>query len=88
MPVHVFVSRENAKDGVWACVEIVDEGPGIPQSILPHVFDKFFSRSEGRGIGLGLYIAKRIASAHRGDLTADRYEGKGARFTLRIPALR
>jgi signal transduction histidine kinase len=52
------------------------------------VFDKFFSRSEGRGIGLGLYIAKRIASAHRGDLTADRYEGKGARFTLRIPALR
>jgi hypothetical protein len=33
-----------------------------------------------------LYIAKRIASAHGGDLTADRYAGKGARFTLRIPA--
>jgi signal transduction histidine kinase len=86
-PVHVFVSRENAKDGVFARVEIVDEGPGIPESILPHVFEKFFSGSEGRGMGLGLYIAQRIASAHRGDLTADRYEGKGARFTLRIPAL-
>jgi signal transduction histidine kinase len=35
---------------------------------------------------LGLYIAKRIASAHHGDLVADRYAGKGARFTLRIPA--
>jgi two-component system, OmpR family, sensor kinase len=87
-PIHVFVSRENARDGAWARVEIVDEGPGIPESILPHVFEKFFTGStEGRGLGLGLYIAKRIASAHRGDLTADRYEGKGARFTLKIPAL-
>jgi signal transduction histidine kinase len=86
--VHVFVSRDIAKDGPWARVEIVDEGPGIPESMLPHVFEKFFSGgAEGRGLGLGLYIAKRIASAHRGDLTADRYEGKGARFTLRIPAL-
>jgi signal transduction histidine kinase len=87
-PVHVFVSTEKAKDGVLARVEIVDEGPGVPESILPHVFEKFFSsRPEGRGMGLGLYIAKRIAWAHRGDLSADRYEGKGARFTLRVPAL-
>jgi two-component system, OmpR family, sensor kinase len=87
-PIHIYVTRENTKDGAWARMEIIDEGPGIPDSILPHVFEKFFSaRGEGRGLGLGLYVAKRIASAHRGDLTADRYAGKGARFTLRIPAL-
>ena len=87
-PVHVYVSRENAADRVWAKLEIIDEGAGIPESILPHVFEKFFSAgTEGRGLGLGLYIAKRIASAHHGDLVADRYVGKGARFTLRIPAL-
>ena len=87
-PVHVYVSRENAADRVWAKLEIIDEGPGIPESILPHVFEKFFSAgTEGRGLGLGLYIAKRIASAHHGDLVADRYAGKGARFTLRVPAL-
>lgn len=87
-PVHVFVTRENADDGAWARVEIIDEGPGIPKSVLPHVFEKFFSaRAEGWGLGLGLYIAKRIAAAHCGDLFADRYAGKGARFTLRIPAL-
>src|SRR6185503_19656078 len=68
-PVHVYVSRENAADRVWAKLEIIDEGPGIPESILPHVFEKFFSAgTEGRGLGLGLYIAKRIASAHHGDL--------------------
>jgi len=87
-PVHVYVSRENAADRVWAKLEIIDEGLGIPESILPHVFEKFFSAgTEGRGLGLGLYIAKRIASAHHGDLVADRYAGKGARFTLRVPAL-
>ena len=87
-PVHVFVSRTKARDGVWARVEIVDEGPGVPEAFVPHVFEKFFSgRSEGRGVGLGLYVAKRIAAAHGGDLGVDRYEGKGARFTLRIPAL-
>jgi signal transduction histidine kinase len=87
-PVHVYVSRENAADRVWAKLEIIDEGAGIPESILPHVFEKFLSAgTEGRGLGLGLYIAKRIASAHHGDLVADRYVGKGARFTLRIPAL-
>jgi signal transduction histidine kinase len=87
-PVHVFVSREIAKDGAWARAEIVDEGAGIPDSMLPHVFEKFVSGgTEGSGLGLGLYIARRVAAAHGGDLTADRYEGKGARFTLRIPAL-
>jgi two-component system sensor histidine kinase MtrB len=75
-------------DVAFACVEVVDEGPGIPEAVLPHVFDKFFSaRASGRGFGLGLYVAKRIASAHGGDLEADRYEGKGARFTMRIPEL-
>ena len=86
--VYVNVRRELVKDVAFACVEVVDEGPGIPEAVLPHVFEKFYSaRTNGRGFGLGLYVAKRIASAHRGDLEADRYEGKGARFTLRIPEL-
>jgi two-component system sensor histidine kinase MprB len=57
-----------------------------PLAILPHVFEKFFSARRERRNRPRLYIAKRIASAHGGDLTADRYAGKGARFTLRIPA--
>jgi len=87
-PIDVFVARENAEGGSWGRVEIVDEGPGIPESILPHIFDKHFTaRAELGGRGLGLYVAMRVASAHGGDLSADHYAGKGARFTLRIPAV-
>lgn len=85
-PVHVYIERENTEDGALGRVEIIDEGPGIPDAVLPHVFEKFYSaRGERGGLGLGLYIAKRIAAAHGGDLTADRSVGNGARFTLKIP---
>jgi signal transduction histidine kinase len=86
-PVHVYMNRENTGSGALARIEIVDEGSGIPESVLPHLFEKFYSvRGErGEGLGLGLYIAKRIASAHGGDLTADHCVGKGARFTIKIP---
>ena len=86
-PVHVYVDRENTESGARARIEIVDEGSGIPESVLPHLFEKFYSvRGErGEGLGLGLYIARRIASAHGGDVTADHCVGKGARFTIRIP---
>jgi len=87
-PVYVNVSLEPAMHGAIAQLEVIDEGSGIPEAVLPHVFEKFFSaRTTGPSFGLGLYVAKRIASAHRGDLAADRCEGKGARFTLRLPAL-
>jgi two-component system, OmpR family, sensor kinase len=86
-PVHIYMERENSESGALARIEIVDEGSGIPESVLPHLFEKFYSvRGErAEGLGLGLYIAKRIASAHGGDVTADHYIGKGARFTIRIP---
>jgi two-component system OmpR family sensor kinase len=84
--VSVFIAPQ-LKDGrMWGCVEIVDEGPGIPEELLPHLFERFLTgRTQKGGVGLGLYIAKRIAAAHQGDLIADRCPGKGARFTVRIP---
>jgi signal transduction histidine kinase len=55
---------------------------------LPHVFERFRTgRGDGSGFGLGLYIAQRIATAHHGEVIADRYPGKGARFTVRLPVL-
>jgi two-component system OmpR family sensor kinase len=80
--VTVFVSKNELR----ANVDVVDEGPGIPADILPHVFERFVSgsRREG-GLGLGLYLAKRIAAVHGGDLTVESPPGKGARFTLTLP---
>ncbi|HEX7053287.1 MAG TPA: GAF domain-containing sensor histidine kinase [Burkholderiales bacterium] len=87
--IDVFVRREErAGRPPRATVEIVDEGPGIPPEQLPHLFERF-STGRGRegGLGLGLYLAKRIAAVHGGDLTAESQPGKGARFTLTLPAL-
>jgi signal transduction histidine kinase len=84
-PVSVSVLETRDDGKAWGQIEVVDEGPGIPDAELPHVFDQFTGSRAG-GVGLGLYIAKRIATAHGGDLVADRHPGKGARFTLRVPA--
>jgi signal transduction histidine kinase len=83
--VTVFVSKSRQRVNV----DVVDEGPGIPADILPHVFERFVSgsRREG-GLGLGLYLAKRIAAVHGGDLTVESPPGKGARFTLTLPVAR
>lgn len=86
--VSVFISQENKERKVWGRAEIVDEGPGVPADVMPHLFDRFSTgRGESGGVGLGLYIAQRIASAHGGNVVADRCPGKGARFTLRLPLL-
>jgi signal transduction histidine kinase len=87
-PVNVFVSQVQEDQRAWGRIEVIDEGPGIADAVLPRVFEPFVTgRIESGGVGLGLYIARRIALAHGGDVAADRYPGKGARFTIRIPAV-
>jgi signal transduction histidine kinase len=89
--INIFVRREQAANRPpLAMVEVVDEGPGIPPEQLPHLFERFHTGLPGgreSGLGLGLYLAKRIAAVHGGDLTADSEPGRGARFTLSLPAL-
>ncbi|MFK4088921.1 ATP-binding protein [Kribbella sp. NPDC020789] len=72
-----------------AVVEVTDNGPGLSQETLPHVFDRFYKADAARtrtpGSGLGLAIALENARLHGGDLTACNEEHGGARFTLRLP---
>lgn len=85
-PVTVLVSRWTGEEGEWARVDVVDEGPGVAAELLPRIFERFVTgeRREG-GLGLGLYLAKRIAVLHGGDLTVESTAGKGARFSLTLP---
>lgn len=68
-------------------VVVTDHGPGIPAEQLDHIFDRFWSgRSDTRGTGLGLPIAKQVAMAHGGTLTvaSPGSAGDGAAFTLTL----
>lgn len=72
--------------------EVQDEGPGIPEEELPHIFEDFFRASnvgETPGAGLGLSIAKKIIDAHEGQILvknlASESGGGGTRFTVVIP---
>jgi signal transduction histidine kinase len=69
-----------------------DEGPGLADADLPYLFDLNYQsaingRTAGRrnGLGLGLAIARMLARAHGGELTAANRPGGGARFTLCMP---
>ncbi|MFE7425961.1 ATP-binding protein [Streptomyces sp. NPDC057545] len=85
-PVRVAVRTE----GDELVIEVRDHGPGIPEDVLPHVFDRFYKASASRprsdGSGLGLSIAMENAHVHGGDITASNSpDGDGAVFVLRLP---
>ncbi|MFB6215887.1 MAG: ATP-binding protein [Candidatus Aenigmatarchaeota archaeon] len=69
---------------------VSDDGAGIPEKDLPHIFDRFYrvdkSRSRGTGgTGLGLTIAKEIIESHGGRITAKSSEGEGSTFKFTLP---
>ncbi|MEK7721476.1 MAG: ATP-binding protein, partial [Elusimicrobiota bacterium] len=70
-------------------ITVADNGPGIPQDILPRIFDPFFTtKDEGQGTGLGLSICRRIAEEHGGSITCLSAQGEGAVFRLELPIVK
>jgi hypothetical protein len=72
-----------------AVVTVTDQGSGIPDDMLPRVFNKFWRRGDGgrrSGTGLGLYIVKGLVEAHGGDITAGLAPSGGAQFRFSLPA--
>ena len=65
-------------------VTVGDTGPGIPPDRLERVFEPFFTTKQS-GIGMGLAICRRIATAHGGTLTVQSRPGEGASFRLALP---
>jgi signal transduction histidine kinase len=69
-----------------AIVSIEDTGAGIPVEAQSRVFDPFFTtKTVGRGVGLGLSIARTIVERHGGSLTFETQSGRGTRFSIRLP---
>jgi two-component system NtrC family sensor kinase len=67
-------------------VEIADTGPGIAPEHLQHVFTPFFTtKSQGKGMGLGLSIARDIIRAHHGTVSMQSQGGKGTTVVMQLP---
>lgn len=76
-------------DHVWLVV--TDDGPGIPESELPRLFERFFRselvrKSTTHGSGLGLAISREIVRAHGGDISVRTVIDEGTTFIVRLPA--
>ncbi|MFH8285196.1 sensor histidine kinase [Streptomyces antibioticus] len=90
-PPGTTVTARVRRDGPWLCVDVQDDGQGIPADLLPHVFERFArgdsSRSRASGsTGLGLAIVQAVATAHGGAVTVDSAPGRTV-FTVHLPAL-
>ncbi|GGL98786.1 two-component sensor histidine kinase [Streptomyces fumigatiscleroticus] len=90
-PPGTTVTARVQRRGPWVCVDVEDNGQGIPPDLLPHVFERFArgdsarSRSTG-STGLGLAIVQAVATAHGGAVTVDSMPGRTV-FTVHLPAL-
>ncbi|WP_327183919.1 HAMP domain-containing sensor histidine kinase [Streptomyces sp. NBC_01334] len=85
------VTARVQRRGPWLCVDVQDNGQGIPADLLPHVFERFArgdsARSRNTGsTGLGLAIVQAVATAHGGAVTVDSVPGQTV-FTVHLPAL-
>ncbi|MCB9743536.1 MAG: GAF domain-containing sensor histidine kinase [Alphaproteobacteria bacterium] len=83
----VRVSCRDAGDRV--CVDVMDDGPGIPADQLQAIFRKFGrlpgQEQRGQGLGLGLYVSRALMEGHRGQLHMRSELGEGACFTMEFP---
>jgi signal transduction histidine kinase len=77
------------RDGEAVVVEVSDNGRGIPEASLPHIFERFYRvpdpETRVTGTGLGLAIAKRIVEGHGGSVSVVSEFGKGSTFRARLP---
>ena len=68
-------------------LEIEDTGSGVPPDLLAHIFDPWVTtKAQGKGSGLGLSIARQVVTSHGGTIRAQNRPGKGAVFTIELPA--
>jgi PAS domain S-box-containing protein len=76
-------------NGPWLTVEVIDEGPGIPEDELNTVFERFGqgkSKKEHLGSGLGLSICKALVELHGGTISVQSTVGKGTTISFKVPA--
>ncbi len=85
---NIVISTEKQKSMIW--IHVQDDGLGIPEGALPHIFDKFYrveadDRLDIQGNGLGLAIVKAIVEQHGGEIQVESTFGEGSCFSFSLP---
>jgi two-component system OmpR family sensor kinase len=84
-PISVEVHTEQRAECSWVLLSIYNQGSGLPDESLEALFQPFVTGSQSIGLGLGLYLARKIAEAHAGTLTIASPESKGVQVVLSLP---
>ncbi|MDO5534049.1 MAG: ATP-binding protein [Propionibacteriaceae bacterium] len=87
--IAVFLDTVDDRGATWVRVRVIDDGPGVPEDVQPHVFEPRFTTKHGVvrfGLGLGLGIAHTIVHDHSGTIGLESRPGQTV-FEVRLPAL-
>jgi signal transduction histidine kinase len=76
---------ESRREGDFATIRVIDNGPGIPEEIADRLFEPFATYGKRNGSGLGLAVVRKVLDDHGGTVAATKPEGGGAAFELRLP---
>ena len=79
------MDKERRGDEPWALLTVSNGGPGLCPELRSQLLHPFVAGVTSTGLGLGLYLAHRIAAAHYGTLTIDSPQGQGVQVTLALP---
>jgi two-component system phosphate regulon sensor histidine kinase PhoR len=82
-PISIFLSTDRKDITVW----VIDEGSGISKEDLDRVFEEFYKGAEHTkaGMGLGLYLIKKIIDEHKGTIRIRSMLGKGTTVIIKLP---
>jgi len=84
MPQGGSLTVATRQGAAWVELMVTDTGDGIPQELIPQIFDPYFTTRQG-GSGLGLAIAHRIVEGHHGTIDVESKAGEGTTMLLRLP---
>jgi PAS domain S-box-containing protein len=87
MPDGGVITITKQRDNNKFIVQISDTGVGIPEEVLPNLFERKFYTTKPHGLGLGLSYCKRTIESHGGSIMVDSVLGKGTVFTLELPRI-
>lgn len=84
-PIAITATEQDS----WAQIRVTDAGPGVPETFVPHLFERFTrepaAERKAQGTGLGLWIARNFAQANGGDAWYEPHPPHGSCFCLRLP---